>query len=175
MRPCFYCWWHFGNRRWMRTLPLDPPRSTSRKIVLFVPRPWYRRCRRHNWQATPPPLTCLACMIRQDVSALPTSNPHGGPTTHRSTGSKPDCPVHPLFPKLFLARGLVCNSRATVLVIYSGIRRNTYSRYSEPFLTLVQTSSNYLSAWNLLLYLCTLLSMYFICSTREIILYSFMG
>ena len=102
-------------------------------------------------------------------------NPHGGPITHSSTGSKLDCPVHPLFPKLFLARGLVCNSRATVLVIYSGIRRNTYSRYSEPFLTLVQTSSNYLSAWNLLLYLRTLLSMYFICSTREILLWSFLG
>ena len=40
--------------------------------------------------------------------------PHGGPITHSSTGSKPDCPVHPLFPKLFLARGLVCNSRTTV-------------------------------------------------------------
>ena len=96
----------------MRTLPLGPPRSTSRKIVLFVPRPWYRRCRRHNRQATP--LTCLACMITQDVSALPTSNPHGGPITHRSTGSKPDSPVQPLFPKLFLASGLVCNSRTAV-------------------------------------------------------------
>ena len=31
----------------------------------------------------------------------------------------------------------------------------------NPFLTLIQTSSNYLSAWNLLLYLRTLLSMYF--------------
>ena len=28
--------------------------------------------------------------------------------------------------------GFVFNSRATFLVIYSGIRRNTYSRYSEP-------------------------------------------
>ena len=58
--------------------------------------------------------------------------PHGGPITHSSTGSKPDSPVQPLFPKLFLARGLICNSRATVLVIYSGNRRNTQSRCSGP-------------------------------------------
>ena len=70
-------------------------------------------------------------MTVQDVTA-PIKKPHGGPITHSSTGSKPNCPVHPLFPKLFLARGLVCNSRAIVLVIYSGIKRNTYSRYSEP-------------------------------------------
>ena len=70
-------------------------------------------------------------MIVQDVTTH-IKKPHGGPITHSSIGSKPDCPVHPLFPKLFLVRGLVCNPRATVLVIYSGIRRNTYSRYSEP-------------------------------------------
>ena len=98
VRPCYDCWWYSGNHRWTRTLPIGPPRSTSRKIVLFVPRPWYRRCRRHNRQATP--LTCLACMITQDVSALPTSNPHGGPITHRSTGSKPDSPVHPHVSKV---------------------------------------------------------------------------
>ena len=68
----------------------------------------------------------------QDVTAPPTFNPDGLPITHSPTRSKPDSPVHPLFPKLFLVRGLVCNPRATVLVIYSGIRRNTYSRYSEP-------------------------------------------
>ena len=27
---------------------------------------------------------------------LPTFNPHGGPITHRSTGSKPDSPVDPI-------------------------------------------------------------------------------
>ena len=53
-------------------------------------------------------------MIVQDITALPTFNPHGGPITHSSTWSKPDSPVHPLFPNLFIARGLVCNSRATV-------------------------------------------------------------
>ena len=77
-------------------------------------------------------MTCLAYMIAQDVTTFPTFNPHGGPITHSSTGSKPYSPVHPMFPKLFLARGLVSNSRATVLVIWSGIRRSTYSRYSEP-------------------------------------------
>ena len=40
------------------------------------------------------PLTCLAYIIVQDVTALPTFNPHGGPITHSSTGSKPDSPVH---------------------------------------------------------------------------------
>src|SRR3954468_22450561 len=56
---------------------------------------------------------------------LPTFNPHGGPITHSSTGSKPYSPVHPMFPRLFLACGLVCNSRATFLVIYFHNRRNT--------------------------------------------------
>ena len=38
----------------------------------------------------------LAYMIVQDVTALPTFNPHGGPITHSSTGSKPDSPVTPV-------------------------------------------------------------------------------
>ena len=33
---------------------------------------------------------------------------------------------------LFLTLGFVFNSRATFLVLYSGIKRNTYSRCSEP-------------------------------------------
>ena len=49
--PCYYCWRHPGNPRWTRTLPIGPPRSTSRKMVLFVPRPWYQRCCQHNWQS----------------------------------------------------------------------------------------------------------------------------
>ena len=69
-------------------------------------------------------------MIVQDVTALPAFNPHGGPITHRSTGSKPDSPVQPLFPKLFLASGLVCNSRAT---FRSDIGPNTYSHWFDPF------------------------------------------
>ena len=78
------------------------------------------------------PLTCLAYMIAQDVSALPTFNPHGGPITHSSTGSKPGSHVHPLFPNLFIACGLVCNSRTIVLLIYTGLRHNTYSDCFEP-------------------------------------------
>ena len=65
---------------------------------------------------------------------LPTFNPHGGPITHSSTGSKPDSPIHPLFLRLFLALGLVCGSRATFReIINSGIRHNTYSHCFEPF------------------------------------------
>ena len=62
--------------------------------------------------------------------------PHGGPITHSSTGLKPDSPVHPLFPNLFLARGLICNSWTTVLLIYTGIKQNTYSDCFEPPFTL---------------------------------------
>ena len=36
-------------------------------------------------------------MTVQDVTTLPTFNPHGGPITHRSTGSKLDSLVHPWF------------------------------------------------------------------------------
>src|SRR3954471_23269245 len=61
--------------------------------------------------------------------------PHGGPITHSSTESKPDSPVHPRFPKLFLALDFLCNSRATCLMIYSGIRYNTYSHCFEPHFT----------------------------------------
>ena len=102
-------------------------------------------------------------------------NPHGGPITHNSTGSKPDSHVHPCLPKLSLTLGFVCNSRATLL--WSVLLPDAILTLAtlNPFLTLVQTSSNYLSAWTLLLYLRTSLSMYFICSTREIILCSFMG
>ena len=70
-------------------------------------------------------------MIVQDVTA-PIFNPHGGSITHSSTGSKPDSPVHPRFPMLFLTLDFLCNSRATCQVIYPAFRRNTYSRCSEP-------------------------------------------
>ena len=66
----------------------------------------------------------------QDVTP-PTFIPHGRPITHSSTGSKPDSPVHHLFPRLFLALDFVCNSRTTCLVIYAGIRRNAYSDCSK--------------------------------------------
>ena len=87
-------------------------------------------------------------MVIQGVTVLPTFEPHGGPITHSSTGSKPDSPVHPMFPKLFLAHGFVCNSRATFLVIYSGIRHNTYSRCLNPFHTLFKASNDCLPVWN---------------------------
>ena len=79
------------------------------------------------------PLTYLTIVTVQDVSTLATFNPHGGPITHSSTGSKPDSPVHPRFPKLCLTRGLIYNSRATSReIINSGIRHNTYYRCSGP-------------------------------------------
>ena len=40
------------------------------------------------------PLTHLTIMTVQDVIPLSTFNPHGGPITHSSTGSKPDSPVY---------------------------------------------------------------------------------
>ena len=76
-------------------------------------------------------MTCFATMTVQYVSVLPTFEPDGGPTSHNSTGSKPDSPVHPC-SKLSLALRFVCNLRATFLVINSGIGHNTYSRCSEP-------------------------------------------
>ena len=73
-------------------------------------------------------------MIVQDVTVLPTFKPCGGPIIHSSTRSKPDSPVHPLFPRLFLVHGLVCNSRATFQeIINSGFSRNTYSVVLNPF------------------------------------------
>ena len=113
-------------------------------------------------------------MTMQDVNALPSFNPHGGPITHSFQDRNPTL-LYTLLSKLFLALGFAFNSRATFLMLYSGIRRNTYSRCSETFLTLVQTSSNHLSTWNLLLYLRTLLLMYSICSTREILICSYLG
>ena len=62
---------------------------------------------------------------------LSTFNPHGGPITHRSQGRNLTLLYH-LLAKLFLVLDFVCNSRATCLLIYSGIGHNTYSRCSEP-------------------------------------------
>ena len=72
-------------------------------------------------------------MTMQDVTALSTFNPHGGPITHSSTWSKPDSPVQPCFSWFFPTLGFVFNSRVTFrVIINSGIRHNTYSRCLEP-------------------------------------------
>ena len=67
-------------------------------------------------------------MIVQDVTVLPTFNPHGGPITHSSTGSKPDSPVPPC------TQG--CSSRVASYVIHEPpsiwYQTNTYSRGFEP-------------------------------------------
>ena len=67
-------------------------------------------------------------MIVQYVTALPAFNPHGGPITHSSTGSKPDSPVPPC------TQG--CSSRVASYVIHEPpsiwYQTNTYSRGFEP-------------------------------------------
>ena len=93
----------------------------------------------------------------------PYFNPHGGPITHSSTGSKPDSPVNPLLPRLFLAHGLVSNLRATFREIISyAIRRNTYSHCYEPLSQFV--SGNERLPMRLKLLFCTFLlcSRYFL-------------
>ena len=72
----------------------------------------------------------------QDDTTLSVFNPHGGPITNRSQDRKLTL-LNTLLPKIFLALDLICNSRATFLVIYSGIRRNTYSRALKPFHLLI--------------------------------------
>ena len=129
VRPCSYCGWHFGSHRRTGTLPIGPPRSTSRKMVLFVPRPWYRCCCRHNWQATLwHALLSWPCKMSAPFLLSTTWWAHN-PQFHRI---ETWLSCTPLYPRLFLARGLVCNLRATFLVINSGIGHNTYSRCSEP-------------------------------------------
>ena len=63
----------------------------------------------------------------RDVTA-PIFNPHGGPITHSSTGSKPDSPVPPC------TQG--CSSRVASYVIHEPpsiwYQTNTYSRGFEP-------------------------------------------
>ena len=108
-------------------------------------------------------------MIVQDVTALPTFNPHGGPITHSSTGSKPDSPVYPLFPNLFIARGLVCNSRTTVLLIYTGIRHNTYSDCFEPLSHFVSGFERLPTCLKLLMVLSYLLSAFSYDLVRELL------
>ena len=93
--------------------------------------------------------------------------PHGGPITHSSTGSKPDSPVHPLFPNLFIACGLVCNSQTTVLLIYTGIRHNTYSDCFEPLSHFVSGFERLATRLKLLMVLSYLLSVFLRFSSRD--------
>ena len=93
-RPCYFCWWHSGNHRWTRTLPIGPPRLTSRKMVLFVPHPWYRHCCRHSWQAFLWHVL-LSWPCKMSPPFLLIIHTH-----HSSTWSKPDSPVHPSFQSI---------------------------------------------------------------------------
>ena len=94
VRPCYYCWWHSGNHRWVRTLPIGSPRSTSGKMVSLCSSSLVPTLL--PAQLTSYSLTCLPVVAMQDVTTLPTFNPHGGPITHSSTGSNPDSHVYPV-------------------------------------------------------------------------------
>ena len=108
-------------------------------------------------------------MIVQDVTALPTFNPHGGPITHSSTGSKPDSPVHPCLPKLFLTLGFVCNSRATFLWSVLVSDAILIPVALKPFHTLFQVTNDWLPARNFSWDLLTLLSIFSKVSIRELL------
>ena len=113
----------------MRTLPIGLPRSASRNMVLFVPRPWYRCCCRHIWQATLwHALLSWPCKMPAPFLLSTTWWAHN-PQFHRI---ETWLSCTPLLPKLFLVLDFVCNSWVTFLVIYSGIRHNTYSRCFQP-------------------------------------------
>ena len=95
VRPCYYYWWHSGNRRWTRTMPNGLPRIASRKMVLFVPRPWYRRCCQHSWQ-TILWHALLSWTCKMSPPFLHLIHPY-----HSSTGSKPDSPAPLSFQGIF--------------------------------------------------------------------------
>ena len=79
-------------------------------------------CCRHNWQANLwHALLSWTCKMN---SAFPSFNPHGGPITHNSTGTKPDSPVQP-WCRNILYTWLHILSRAT-------LREMIHSRCSEP-------------------------------------------
>ena len=129
VRPCYDCWWYSGNHRWTRTLPIGPPRSTSRKMVLFVPRPWYRCCCRHIWQATLwHALLSWPCKMSAPFLLSTTWWAHN-PQFHRIETWLSCTPS---------SQG--CSSRAASYVIhgppsqviYFGSRRNTQSHCSGP-------------------------------------------
>ena len=85
---------------------------TSRKMVLFVPRPWHWCCYRHSWQVV---LRYTFNLIALNVTTLVQC----GPITHSSTRPKPDSLLPPCFRGYFPVLDLVCNSRATYLIIFS--------------------------------------------------------
>jgi hypothetical protein len=94
---------------------------TSRKMVLFVPRPWYRRCCRHSWRAIFWHTLLMWPMKSHRSSYFWSTLPHS------STGSEPDSPVYPWFRSILCSWPCVL-SRAT-------LREMIYSRCSEPLLT----------------------------------------
>ena len=147
VRPCYYSWWQSGNRRWTRTLLLVRLILTSRKMVLFVPRPWYQRCCRHSWQA----IFWHALLL--------------WPWCHRPPYSRSILTTVPQDRNLTLLNNLHSETFLHWLRIIS--RATLREMLWTPF-TLVQASNDCLSAWNLSLYLHTMLSRFSQVSTREI-------
>ena len=53
VRPCYYCWWHSGNHRRTRTLPIGPPRFNEQENGSVCPSPLVPTLLlTYNWQAT---------------------------------------------------------------------------------------------------------------------------
>ena len=106
-------------------------------------------------------------MIVQDVTALPTFNPHGGPITHSSTGSKPDSPVHPC--------SQIYSSRVASYVIhgppsYWSILASDIILIPialNPFHTLFQASNDCLPVWNSSWYFLTCSRLFLRFSSRD--------
>ena len=172
VRPCYDCWWYSGNHRWTRTLPIGLPRSTSRKMVLFVPRPWYRCCCRHIWQATHwHALLSWPCKMSAPFLLSTTWWAHN-PQFHRIEtwlSYTPYCQRYSSCLTLYVIHGpLACWSILVSDTILIPVAQN-------PFRTLLQAMNDCLSAWKFLLHRLTLLSMCFVCSAREILICSYLG
>ena len=155
VRPCYDCWWYSGNHRWTRILPIGPPRSTSRKMVLFVPRPWYRCCCRHIWQATLwHALLSWPCKMSAPFLLSTTWWAHN-PQFHRIEtwlSCTPCCQSYSSRLTSYVIHGppamwsILVSDAILILVAL------------DPFHTLFQASNDCLPAWNFSWYLLTVLS-----------------
>ena len=144
----------------------------EQEMVLFVPRPWYRCCCRHNRQATLwHVLLSWLCKMPTTFLLLTTWWAHN-PQFHRI--------------KTWLSYTTWCQSYSSWLTLY--VIHGPLAYWSilvsdtilipvalNPFRTLLQAMNDCLSAWNFLLHRLTLLLMCVICSTREILMSSFLG
>ena len=157
----------------MRTLPIGPPGLMSRKMVLFVPLPWYRCCYWHNWQTILwHALLTWSCkmslsflLLIHMVGPYPTVPQDRNLTLmytpcSQSYSSVASCVIHE--PPSDEIINLVSDAILIPIAL-------------NPFHTSLQAMNDCLSAWNFLLPRLTLLSIGVICSTREILICSFLG